>query len=267
MSAYELQKPETGRRRGEMICPAKASHTDILSPVIPGSHQQKFIHKVVTEGTGQDRRTMKSRGKSPVTGAKPMNKLRTPKPANRLYTLAGLLASLLFPTQLPADPDKGQICGAEERFMHRRLGSDQQDNLCEVYAGKVLLVVNTASRCAFTGQYEGLENLYAEYQSKGLEVVGFPSNDFGNQEPGDEQSIKKFCRLTYGVKFPMYAKTRVKGEDADPFYAALARAAGHSPRWNFHKYLIDRQGRLVGSYSSFVKPQSETLTKAIEKLL
>lgn len=196
-----------------------------------------------------------------------MVKSATPKTGYRLYTMAVQVGCLLLPTYLPADSGNSQICGGDNEFSHRRLGSDQQENLCEVYAGKVLLVVNTASRCAFTGQYDGLEKLYAEYQSQGLVVVGFPSNDFGNQEPGDEQTIKNFCRLTYGVQFPMYAKTRVKGDGADPFYVALASAAGHSPRWNFHKYLLDRQGRLVGSYSSFVKPQSKKLAKAIEKLL
>lgn len=160
-----------------------------------------------------------------------------------------------------------QICDQESRYTSRRLDSDRVDNLCEVFEGKVVLVVNTASRCGFTDQYAGLEKLYADYKERGLEVVGFPSNDFANQEPGSEKSIKNFCRLTYGVQFPMYAKTRVKGQDADPFYKALTRAAGHSPRWNFHKYLIDRQGRLVDSYSSFVNPQSKRLTQAIEELL
>jgi len=196
-----------------------------------------------------------------------MNKPAAAKSAHRLYTLAGLAASLLLPAQLPADPGKSRICGGDNSFIHHRLDSKVQENLCEAYAGRVLLVVNTASRCAFTGQYDGLEKLYAQYRSKGLEVVGFPSNDFANQEPGDEQSIKKFCRLTYGVQFPMYEKTRVKGDDAAPLFQALASAAGQSPRWNFHKYLIDRQGRLAGSFNSFVKPQSTTLTKSIEKLL
>ena len=196
-----------------------------------------------------------------------MNTSTTPSSGYRLNALVALVASLLVPTHFPADPGLSQICGGDNAFVHRRLDSDQQENLCEVYAGKVVLVVNTASRCAFTGQYEDLEKIYSEYRERGFVVVGFPSNDFGNQEPGKEQSIKTFCRLTYGVEFPMYAKTRVKGQDADPFYAALAIAAGQSPRWNFHKYLLDRQGRLVGSYSSFVKPQSDTLTKAIEKLL
>lgn len=131
----------------------------------------------------------------------------------------------------------------------------------------MLLVVNTASRCGYTYQYEDLEKLYAEYQDRGLVVVGFPSNDFANQERGKEKSIKKFCRLTYGVRFPMYAKTRVKGKDADPLYQTLASAAGQSPRWNFHKYLIDRDGRLAGSYNSSVEPRSDRLVDAIEQLL
>lgn len=196
-----------------------------------------------------------------------MNKSPVHRNGYSLYTMAGLLTYLLFPTHLSAETGNSQICAGDKGFMHRQLDSDQQEDLGEVYAGKVLQVVNSASRCAFTGEYDGLQKLYAEYQSKGLEVLGFPSNDFGSQEPGNEQSIKNFCRLTYGVQFPMYAKTRVKGKDADPFYVALASAAGQSPSWNFHKYLLDREGRLVGSYSSFVKPQGEKLTKAIEKLL
>ena len=98
-------------------------------------------------------------------------------------------------------------------------------------------------------------------------VVGFPSNDFGNQEPGKEQSIKTFCRLTYGVKFPMYAKTRVKGQGANPLYRTLADAAGQSPSWNFHKYLIGRDGRLAGSFGSSVEPRSDTIVDAIEQQL
>ncbi|MDP6123263.1 MAG: glutathione peroxidase [Arenicellales bacterium] len=180
--------------------------------------------------------------------------------------MAGLFTSLLFPTQVFTASDNNLICGDENRFSHRKLNSDERDNLCESYSGKVILVVNTASRCAFTGQYEGLANLYSKYRSKGLVVVGFPSNNFGRQEPGDEQSIKNFCELTYNVEFPMYSKTRVKGENADPLYLALTSIAG-PPRWNFHKYLIDREGRLVGSYTSFVKPESRTMTRAIEKLL
>lgn len=149
----------------------------------------------------------------------------------------------------------------------RRLNSDEIINLKEAYAGKVVLVVNTASKCAFTGQYEGLEALYAEYRDRGLVVLGFPSNDFGGQEPGTEQQIRDFCRLTYSVKFPMFAKTQVKKGSADPFFEGLAETAGRYPKWNFHKYLIDRDGRLVDDYLSFTSPQSSAVVSAIERLL
>ncbi|MEW8293314.1 MAG: glutathione peroxidase [Candidatus Thiodiazotropha sp.] len=181
-----------------------------------------------------------------------------------LITLA-----LLLLTPIPGHTESGNpsICSEESNYSKRQLNSNQVDNLCETHRGKVMLVVNTASRCAFTDQYEGLEKLYSRYRERGLVVIGFPSNDFGNQEPGSEGSIKEFCRLTYGVRFPMYAKSRVSGDNADPFYRALAQAAGTPPRWNFHKYLIDRDGRLAGSYNSFVAPESDRLIDAIEGLL
>ncbi|MEW8557661.1 MAG: glutathione peroxidase [Candidatus Thiodiazotropha sp.] len=181
-----------------------------------------------------------------------------------LITLA-----LLLLTPIPGHAESGNpsICSEESNYSKRQLNSNQVDTLCETHRGKVMLVVNTASRCAFTDQYEGLEKLYSRYRERGLVVIGFPSNDFGNQEPGSEGSIKEFCRLTYGVRFPMYAKSRVSGDNADPFYRALAQAAGTPPRWNFHKYLIDRDGRLAGSYNSFVAPESDRLIDAIEGLL
>lgn len=149
----------------------------------------------------------------------------------------------------------------------RRLGSDESINLKAEYAGKVVLIVNTASKCAFTGQYEGLEALYAKYRERGLVVLGFPSNDFGAQEPGSEQQIQDFCRLTYGVKFPMFAKTRVRKGGAEPLFEGLAEAAGRYPKWNFHKYLLDRDGRMVDNFLSFTSPQSRTVVSAIEGLL
>jgi len=149
----------------------------------------------------------------------------------------------------------------------RRLGSEERVNLKQAYGGKVVLIVNTASKCAFTGQYEGLEALYAKYRDRGLVVLGFPSNDFAGQEPGTEAQIQDFCRLTYGVKFPMFAKTRVKKGQADPLFTALGEAADRYPKWNFHKYLIDRDGRLVDDYLSFTSPQSRAVVNAVEKLL
>lgn len=140
-------------------------------------------------------------------------------------------------------------------------------NLCQAYQGKVLLIVNTASKCGYTYQYDGLEKLYRRYQKQGLVVLGFPSNDFGGQEPGSEKEVANFCRLTYNVDFPMFAKSSVKEGSASPLYRTLAEQAGHYPRWNFHKYLIDRSGKLVGSFPSPIKPLSSELVTEIEAAL
>jgi glutathione peroxidase len=147
-----------------------------------------------------------------------------------------------------------------------RLQDEQPQSLCQ-YAGKVLLVVNTASYCGYTPQYEGLEALHARYAGRGLVVLGFPSNDFGQQEPGSDHEIADFCFDTYGVRFPMFSKTVVVGRGAHPLYKALARATGKAPGWNFHKYLVDRQGRVLASYASDVTPADPGLQGAIEKAL
>lgn len=149
----------------------------------------------------------------------------------------------------------------------KRLASDEKVNLCEAYAGKVLLVVNTASKCGNTPQYDGLEDLYEEYGDEGLVVLGFPSNDFMGQEPGTEEQIEEFCRLTYGVEFPMFEKTTVKGSDAHPFYVALTDSTGTAPGWNFHKYLIGRNGEVITQFSARTKPDNEELVASIEQAL
>jgi glutathione peroxidase len=147
-----------------------------------------------------------------------------------------------------------------------RLQDDKPQPLCQ-YAGKVLLVVNTASYCGFTPQYEGLEALHAKYAARGLVVMGFPSNDFGQQEPGNSKQIAELCFNTYGVKFPMFSKTVVKGPGAHPLYVSLTQATGKAPGWNFHKYLVDRSGKPVASFVSDVKPGDPVLAAAIEKAL
>lgn len=152
-------------------------------------------------------------------------------------------------------------------FSKRELAGEKQVKLCERYAGNVVLIVNTASKCGYTPQYEGLEALYRRYRERGLVVLGFPSNDFGGQEPGTEKQVQKFCRLTYGVEFPMFEKTRVRKGSADPLYQTLASKAGGYPQWNFHKYLVDREGRVVGSFRSSVEPLSDQIVQAIEGLL
>ena len=137
------------------------------------------------------------------------------------------------------------------------------------YAGKVLLIVNTASHCGFTPQYEGLEKLYEQYHDQGLVVIGVPSNDFGQQEPGTAQDIAAFCKLNYGVSFPMTAKVSVSGADAHPFYvwAKETLGFGTAPKWNFHKYLINRKGQLVDYFHSTTSPDNNRLKQAIEKAL
>jgi glutathione peroxidase len=157
-------------------------------------------------------------------------------------------------------------CPALLQHTFPRLQDDKPQSLC-AYTGKVLLVVNTASYCGFTGQYEGLEALHAKYAARGLVVMGFPSNDFGQQEPGNAQPIGELCFNTYGVKFPMFAKTVVKGAGANPLYRALAQATGQTPGWNFHKYLVDRQGRPVAGFASAVTPGDPALVAALERAL
>ena len=157
-------------------------------------------------------------------------------------------------------------CPAILQFTFKRLQDDAPQNLCQ-YAGKVVLVVNTASFCGFTKQYEGLEALYAKYGDKGLVVLGFPSNDFGKQEPGSSKEIADFWYNTYGVKFPMFAKSSVQGDDVNPLYAQLIKATGTTPKWNFYKYLIDRKGKIVDSFISTTTPESKTLIEPLEKAL
>ncbi len=126
--------------------------------------------------------------------------------------------------------------------------------------------MNTASYCGFTPQYKGLEELYGRYRDQGLVVLGFPSNDFA-QERGSNEQIADFCENTYGVKFPMFAKSGVRGSDANPLFKALAARTGQQPGWNFHKYLVGRDGRVVAQYSSRTTPQDKALVRQIEQLL
>ncbi|MDI1244158.1 MAG: glutathione peroxidase [Rhodoferax sp.] len=187
----------------------------------------------------------------------------------RLALLSLALSSVLWgaaPAKAQTGTSAANNCPAVLQHSFNRLQDETPQKLCQ-YAGKVLLVVNTASYCGFTGQYEGLEALHAKYQAKGLVVLGFPSNDFGQQEPGSGKEIADFCFNTYGVKFPMFSKSVVRGPQASPLYSALAKATGQSPQWNFHKYLIDRNGKVLASFASKVEPDSPSLVAAIEKAL
>ena len=177
--------------------------------------------------------------------------------------MKNLFAPLLFLISLPTMACESELLNQD----FRRLASTEEVNLCEAYEGKVLLIVNTASKCGNTPQYDGLEKLYDQYGDEGLVVLGFPSNDFMGQEPGSEETIEEFCRLTYGVEFPMFEKTSVKKQNAHPFYTALAESAGTYPTWNFHKYLISRDGELIREFSPRTQPYDPDLVGAVELAL
>jgi glutathione peroxidase len=152
------------------------------------------------------------------------------------------------------------------KFVKRKLNSQEVVNMCEAYEGKTVLFVNTASKCGFTPQFEGLEALYTEFKEAGLVVLGFPSNDF-NQEFGTEKETAELCELTYGVNFPMFESISVRGDNADPLYAMLAKKAGTAPKWNFYKYLMDKNGNVVESYSAFTKPDNDDFVADIKTTL
>ena len=177
-----------------------------------------------------------------------------------MHKLFGALL-LLIATTTSADED----ALLDQDF--RRLAADEVVNLADTYAGKVLLVVNTASKCGNTPQYEGLEKLYEEYGEDGLVVLGFPSNDFLGQEPGTEEQIQDFCRLTYSIKFPMFEKVTVKQGDAHPFFDKLADVSGTYPTWNFHKFLIGRNGQLISEFSPRTQPYDQDLIAQISAAL
>lgn len=141
------------------------------------------------------------------------------------------------------------------------------ENICQTYGGKVLLVTNVASHCGFTKQYEGLEKLYKTYEGKGLVVLGFPSGDFAGQEFEDEAEIAKFCKQNFGVTFPMFSRSSVKGDQANPLFKKLTAETGQAPAWNFNKYLVGRDGKVIAHFGSKVEPDSAELTKAIEEAL
>ncbi len=156
-------------------------------------------------------------------------------------------------------------CAPLLQHTFKRLQDEKPQPLCH-YSGKVLLVVNTASYCGFTGQFEGLEALNAKYASRGLVVLGFPSNDF-KQEDADARKTAEVCFNTYGVKFPMFTEPRVKGRDAHPLFAELARATGSQPSWNFNKYLVGRDGKPLAHFGSMTSPDNRKFVAAIEAAL
>lgn len=187
--------------------------------------------------------------------------IRASRYAGYLTALVLMLAALISASQARAGD-----CPELLRHTFDSLQTGEAQDLCR-YAGNVVLVVNTASYCGHTDQYAPLEALYRQYKNQGLVVLGFPSNDFGGQEPGSNQQIDKFCRLTYGVEFPMFEKSSVVGEKRNALFAELHRRTGQPPRWNFHKYLIDRDGKRVLSFESAVSPDDRRLVQEMKRML
>jgi glutathione peroxidase len=183
----------------------------------------------------------------------------------RPFVMCLVLTGGLMPAVSMA-ADAAPACPALLNKTFARLQDEKPQSLCQ-YSGQVILVVNTASYCGFTKQYKGLEALYAKYKDRGLVVLGFPSNDFGGQEPGSAKEIADFCANTYGVKFPMFAKSHVVGDEANPLHVELRQATGTRPKWNFYKYLIGRDGKPGNVYSSMTAPEDRELIEDIEKHL
>jgi glutathione peroxidase len=209
---------------------------------------------------------------------KPVVELRRPRyraaarlPATgRLAAIASVLVmGVMVAIALTAAPARAQGsagCPALLQHSFASLQTGEPRSLCQ-YRGKVLLVVNTASFCGYTKQYEGLEALHRKYRDRGLVVLGFPANDFGAQEPGSNKEIAEFCRTTYGIEFPMFEKAAGTRLAATPFYTELIRRSGEAPKWNFHKYLVDRSGEQVQSFGSAVEPGQREFVRAVERLL
>lgn len=192
---------------------------------------------------------------------------------SRARTLAGLavagaisLALALAPRIEAAAPAAGG--GSVLDFTMKRLDGSQQD--LAAYRGQVVLIVNTASKCGLTPQYEGLEKLYDTYKDRGFVVLGFPANDFLGQEPGSDAQIAEFCRSQYSIQFPMFSKITVKGDDMHPLYrqlTSLPEPIGGPVTWNFQKYLVDRSGQVVAKFDPRTKPEDPGLVAKIEELL
>ena len=184
-----------------------------------------------------------------------------------------MIASMMFALALGAADDAANNsannsaqCQGPLKGEHRLLRSEETVDLCELSQQKVSLVVNTASQCGFTGQFEGLEELYQSYKDQGFQVIGFPSDSF-RQEYGNEEETAEVCYINYGVTFPMMATSAVRGRSANPVFAELIEQTGQSPRWNFYKYLVGRDGDVLGVYPSTTRPDDQSMRRDIERAL
>lgn len=178
---------------------------------------------------------------------------------------AAMMLAMAFSTG-DAPASEAQVCAGPLQGEYRLLRSEESVDLCELTTNQVTLVVNTASQCGYTGQFEGLEAMYQEYREQGFQVLGFPSDSF-NQEYGNEAQTAEVCFINYGVTFPMLATTEVRGSDANPVFVELIEKTGEEPRWNFYKYLVNRDGEVVGVYPSTTRPDDQGLRRDVERLL
>jgi glutathione peroxidase len=222
-----------------------------------------------TDGTRYLPETFISRGES-----LPVSHLREDRHVNLFIPhafrrISALLAAATAMTGVSMTLGTAGEPGASNIHAFTMRSIDGNDVPLAAYAGKVMLVVNVASRCGYTPQYRDLEALYERYRDRGLVVLGFPANNFGGQEPGNNEEIKSFCSATYGVTFPLFSKISVKGSDQHPLYAFLTADPefGGDVKWNFQKYLVDRSGRVIGKFSSSEKPLSKKVTTAVEAAL
>ena len=183
----------------------------------------------------------------------------------KILSCVVLLLTLAVPASAQSSPKAPAACPALLQHTFLRLQDEKPQELCQ-YAGKVLIVVNTASFCGFTPQYEGLEALSVKYKDRGLVVLGFPSNDF-SQEKGSNKEIADFCENTFNVKFPMFVKSRVSGSGANPLFKQLATASSTPARWNFYKYIVSRDGSKVSGFNSTVDPKDARFVRALESML
>lgn len=183
----------------------------------------------------------------------------------------GLTATAKTTDKAPDKTDKTASCEADGAYGFAVTNVEGKPAKLSDYKGKVALIVNTASKCGYTGQYRDLQALFEKYKDKGFVVLGFPSNDFGGQEPGTNKDIKMFCEVNFNVKFPLFDKAPVKGESKQPLYKFLTEQSGDAYKgeisWNFEKFLVDKNGAVIGRYKSKVKPMDSEITKTLEQAL
>ena len=270
-----LSEPSTDDVAGDPLVPGVSEHSlpvpaplddDRVVAALAPLADLSCHRNDAPEGARADSGSARERLDEPLASYAPPSALAATGPLLAAAAAPIALVTAPAPHGNPAAVEIPAGCPALLRHQFNRLQTGEPQSLCQ-FQGKVLLVVNTASYCGYTNQYEGLEALYRKYKGRGLVVVGFPSNDFGGQEPGTNTEIARFCRLTYGVQFPMFEKTSVTKVSDNPLFASLSASTGVAPKWNFYKYVVDRSGQPIAAYASRTTPSDPELVRTIERLL